>query len=95
MSTQNDDPDYDEALLAAELTGLRTPGLRRRKDTLALPTLEAIAQLLGRAGSAAIHDQIKAAIDAGSKQMSELRGLAVRELLDAGTRHDPQLYQRR
>ncbi|HSZ05438.1 MAG TPA: hypothetical protein VK778_09590 [Solirubrobacteraceae bacterium] len=95
MSRQNGDPDFDEALLTAELKRLRRFGLRRRKDTAALSTLEAIAKLLADSKSWSINDQIKAAIDAGSKQMSELRGLAVRELLDAGSRKDRYLEERR
>jgi hypothetical protein len=87
-------PELDEGVLAEELKDLRTPGLRRRSDRVALPVLETIARLLDPTGTR-INDQIKTAITLGSEPMADFRRLAVREVLDAGNQRLEQLGLRR
>jgi hypothetical protein len=82
------------AALATELTVLRKNGLRRRKDNPSLTVLEAAARVLGEDGEG-VNEQLKGVIAAGSSQMADVRGYAVRELLDAGDRRNQFLYQRR
>jgi hypothetical protein len=91
-SSETTSAGYDEATLVDELTRLRRTGLRRKRATL--PTLEAIAAVLGDSRKPT-YDQIKEAIAAGADKVNGDPGKAVTDLLNAGAVDRPQVQERR